>query len=174
RNFFSIILLIFLISCSAPNSPSPSFNKFLYSKSSMTKQLQSLDANFKVILLYSGMDGTNFKRISSLNLSNKPVIIGLSLAHNDSPYFVDLLKNANTMPIGKKLFAKNSGIYRDPKMNVEQIELNNISSITVKTYIAGLGFTNNDLIYKRTSIFRKDKEYMQVIEYILPSIHNWI
>lgn len=174
KQLFLVILLAFLISCANNNSPPQSFNEFLYNQSSMTKQLNSLDDSLQVIILYSGMDGNNFKRISSLNLRNKPVIVGLSFAKSGNPYFVDLLKNADTTPIGKVLFAKDSGVARDPNMEVEQVYLSYISEKRVRTYIASLGYTDNDIIYKRTSIFRKDQQNMQVIEYILPSIHYWI
>lgn len=169
-----IIALSLLVSCAETNPSPQSFNEFLYNQSSMTKQLESLDDSLKVTLLYSGTDGSNFKRISSLNLRNKPVIVGLSQAKTGNPYFVELLQSADTKPIGKVLFAPDSGVIRDPNMTVEQVYLNYISDHTVQTYIASLGYSNNDVIYKRTSIFRKDKQYMQVIEYILPSIHYWI
>lgn len=174
KKAFLISLFVLLVSCAVSNVPPQSLNAFLYNKASMTEQLKHLDKDFKVILLYSGMEGSNFKRISSLNLSGKPVLVGLSLAKTGSPYFVDLLKNADTTPIGKILFAKDSGVSRDPNMEVEQVYLNYISDSTAKAYISSLGYTNSDVIYKRTSIFRKGEESMQLIEYILPSIHNWI
>lgn len=169
-----IVLSVYLISCASSSPPPKTFNEFLYNQSSMTKQLESLDSNFRVFLLYSGIEGNNYKRISSLNLSNKPVIVGVSQTSTGSPYFFSLLKKAETAPLGKSLFAKDSGVTRDPNMKVDQVYLNYISDDTVKNYIAGLGYTNNDVIYKRMSIFHKDKQSMQVDEYILPSIHNWI
>lgn len=174
KQMFFIILSVYLISCASTNPPPKSFNEFLYNQSSMTKQLESLDNNFRVFLLYSGIEGNNYKRISSLNLSNKPVVVGLSQANTGSPYFFSLLKKAETTPLGKSLFAKDSGVTRDPDMKVDQVYLDYISDSVVKDYIAGLGYTNNDVIYKRTSMFRKDKQYMQLDEYILPSIHYWI
>lgn len=169
------ITLYLLASCADTHLPPPqTFNDFLYNQSSMTKQLLSLDNSLKVTLLFSGMDGSTFKRISSLSLKNKPVIIALSQARIGNPYFINLLQNANTTPIGKILFAGDSGVFRDPNMEVEQVYLDFISDHTVKTAIAGLGYTNRDIFYKRTSIFRKDKQSMQVVEYILPSIHYWI
>lgn len=170
-------LLLFttiLVSCADPTPPPQTFNQFLYNKSSMTKQLESLDNNLTVLILYSGMQDNVFKRITSLNLSNRPVIIGLSQAQTGSPDFVDILKHADTTPIGKILFAPKSGISRDPDMQVEQVYLKYIADKTVKNYMTGLGYTDNDIIYKRTSIFRKDKQTLQVIEYILPSIHAWL
>ncbi|MCC2624581.1 MAG: hypothetical protein K0R14_454 [Burkholderiales bacterium] len=174
NKFFLIILTTYLISCASSNPPPKTFNQFLYNQSSMTKQLESLDNNFQVIVLNSGMAGDDYKRIVSLTLSNIPVIVAISQAKTGSPYFVDLLKNADTKPIGKILFARNSGVIRDLGMKVDQIYLNHIGDNTVRNYIASLGYTNKDVIYKRTSIFRKKAQYMQLDEYVLPSIHIYL
>ncbi|NNM60311.1 MAG: hypothetical protein HKM04_10930 [Legionellales bacterium] len=170
------VIIFFLVACADRNPPPPpTFSQFLYSQTSMTKQLEDLNSKLTVEILYSKMEGhRNFDRIVSLKLQNKPVIVGVSQANRDNPYFVDLLKDASTKPIGKILFSKDSGVTRDPNMRVEKINLSAISDVIVRTYMMNLGYSNQDVIYKRTSIFHKDKESMQVIEYVLPSIHNWL
>ncbi len=174
KQLFLLILTIYLISCASSNPPPKTFNQFLYNQASMTKQLESLDNNFKVVVLNSAMVDSTYKRIVSLNLSNIPVLVAISQAKTSSPYFVDLLKNADTKPIGKVLFAKNSGVIRDLGMKVDQVHLSYITDKTLRNYIASLGYTDKDVIYKRTSIFRKEAQFMQLDEYVLPSIHTFL
>lgn len=135
----------------------------------MTRQLKCL-GTMQVSILYAKMEDNNFRRISSLNVENKPVVVAMAVANRASPYFVKMLENAGTTPLGKVLFATDSKIAREPTMEVEPLYLDDIDSYTIRNYIASLAYTKHDIFYKRTSVFRKGKQYMQLIEYILPSL----
>jgi chorismate-pyruvate lyase len=133
KQIFLFFLALFLFACADTSPPPLTMGQFLYTQTSMTKQLESLDNNLTVRVLYSGMeDSRNFKRVVSLSLKNKPVIIGVSQANIGSPYFVDLLKNSAAKPIGKILFAKDSEVKRDRNMQVEEVNLGYISDKLTK------------------------------------------
>jgi chorismate-pyruvate lyase len=152
----------------------PTINQLLQNRQSMTRQLENIDADLDVDILYTGMQAKKFKRIVSLRLNDEPILIGVSQARKTSPYFVKILKNAYTTSIGKALFAKNSQIKRDANMRVMTVHLSAIKDIAVRNYIAGLGYDYNTHIYKRISTFRYKKQSMQLIEYILPSINQFV
>lgn len=156
-----------------PADNKPTINQLLDNKQSMTGQLEDLDSDLTVDVLYSGVENKKFERIVSLNLADEPVLIGVSQARQSSPYFVNILKNANTTPIGMVLFAPNSQIRRDD-MQVETIHLSSIKDIIVKEYLSELGYNYDTHIYKRVSTFRYKKQSMQLIEYILPSINQFL
>jgi len=172
RKLLILIISGILISCSTTSSRT-TLKQVLYDKGSMTKQLESLDGRLGVEVLYSAMDETNYIRIASLKLRNTPVLIGISKASEDSPYFMNVLQNANVTPIGKVLFAKDSKVTRDKKMHVESIHLSQIKNLIVRTYLMRLGYIDEDVIYQRTSIFHYENQSMQLVEYILPSIRQF-
>lgn len=170
------VIVLFVCSCFlfACTAEKPTLDQLLHNKQSMTKQLESLNADLKVDVIHSEFKDNKFERVVSLKLKNNPVLIGVSEAHVSSPYFVSILKNADTLPIGKILFAKGSQVKRDKNMQIANIYSPAITDVVVKNCISKLGYDDHVIIYKRTSVFRYKNQKMQLTEYILPAINQFL
>jgi chorismate-pyruvate lyase len=140
----------------------------------MTKTLKSLDNNLSVEILKTGVQGDNYVRIIALKLSNTPVIAAISQTNLQNKLFKDIIANADTTPIGTKLFTPNSSIKRRDDMLIRKIKLSSIKNPVVTAYLSKLGYTDNDLIIERYSIFYYQQQTLDLIEYILPSIDKFV
>lgn len=167
-----LIALFFCVGCSTNNTPT--LNQIIYNKASMTTSLKSLNPDFKVQLLKTGVQGSNYVRVSSLKLANIPVIAAISQTDLKNKTFVTLLANADTQPIGKMLFSPNSKFKRNSQMTVINTTVNSISNPVIKNYLKSIGYDDSQAIIERKSQFLYNSETMDLIEYILPSIKQFI
>lgn len=180
-----IFVSLLIVSCANFNSAPPASPKqpqaetqpktledFINNKDSMTKALQSLSPNFTVELLKNGIISNNYVRISSLKLDNTPVIVAIVSTNVTNSTFVTILRNANTTPIGKMLFAKDSGITRsDMKVNIMIVQ--DVKNEIAHSYLNKIGYTDKTHIVARDSVFTHDKETLNITEYVLPSMTKY-
>lgn len=181
----SFIFLGFLVvgcanfnsAAAAPKQPQAeaqpkTLEELINNKGSMTKALLSLSPNFTVELLKNGIISNNYVRVSSLKLDNNPVITAVVSTNVTDSTFVTILRNANTTPIGKMLFAKDSGITRsDMKVNVMIVQ--DIKNEVAHTYLNKIGYTDKTHIVARDSVFTHGKETLDITEYVLPSMTKY-
>ena len=167
---FSIICLS-IISCSTNK---PTFDQLINNKDSMTKSLKGLNQNLSIEVLKTGRQSQNYVRISSLKLDNTPVIVAISKTKITNKWFCLLLVNANSSPIGNKLFAPDSEVKRG-KMIITKIYIEDIKDPVIIKYLNKLGsHLKEPFIIMRKSSFYYHEEDMDLIEYILPSINQFI
>lgn len=153
-------------------------NALIYNPQSMTKSLKKLNPNLTVTVLDSGIQKHNdkqyYERNIALNLENIPILVATSQTTTYNKMFLDILQNSGTKPIGEKLFAASSSIKRNPVMDISKISIADIDNNILYKYLLNLGYHKNDLIIMRKSYFDYNKETMQLIEYILPTINKFI
>lgn len=134
----------------------------------MTKQLESLGHKLTVDLIYDGFLAEDFCRNSILKLDQQPVVAASSIALKNNPFFIELLQKANSIPIGKFLFAENSMVLRD-KITTKFI--NNISHLPQSLVIfLRNNYTQKQSFWQRTSRFIYQEQEMHLIEIILPGL----
>ena len=147
----------------------------IHNKLSMTASLKKLNNNFSVHELYSGIESDMYKRFVTLKLESTPVIVAVSSTYHNNKKFYDILANSKNNSIGSRLFAPNSGITRNPNMLISTVTVSEVDSKILKEHLLELGYKENQKIIKRTSIFLYENiESMQLTEYLLPSIMNFI
>lgn len=178
-----IFISLLIVSCANFNSTTASpkqqveaqpktLEDLINNKGSMTKALESLSSNFTVELLKNGIISNNYVRISSLKLDNTPVIAAVVSTNVTNSTFVTILRNANTTPIGKMLFAKDSGITRsDMKVNVMIVQ--DVKNEIAHAYLNKIGYADKTHIVARDSVFTHDKETLDITEYVLPSMTKY-
>ena len=176
-----VLLLSLLIfsGCSTQNTRGsseqlkPTLEQVVYNNASMTKTLKSLDNNLSVQILKTGVQGNNYVRIIALKLSDTPVIAAISQTNLKNKMFKDIIANADTTPIGVKLFAPDSPIKRRNDMQISQIKISAIPNSVIRSYLYSLNYTESDTITQRYSQFYYQKQTLDLIEYILPSISKF-
>ncbi len=173
-HLIKLFLLSFLILCSCSTTNKPTIEQFVNNPASMTKALKSLDNDLTVKILKTGVQQLNYVRIIALKLSGTPVIVAISQTNLKNKTFKNIIANADVTPIGTKLFAPNSLIKRKAGMEINQTSIASIKNSTIQNYILGLGYTKDDNIIMRTSQFYYQKEDLDLVEYILPSINNFL
>jgi len=149
----------------------PEFEELLNSCGSMTRQLEDLGHKLSVTLLAECSENNNFRRYTTLNLNNTPVVVACSQTLIKNQFFYNLLKNASTTPIGKFLFSNNQ---------VRRLENMKIELVNQKHFQQHKIIINNIILHKyrldqtfwqRTSIFRHSKnEQFELIEILLPEL----
>lgn len=175
-----ILSLLIFSGCSTHNNTrvnsetlKPTLEQVVYNNASMTKTLKTLDNNLSVQILKTGVQGNNYVRITSLKLSDTPVIAAISQTNLKNTMFKDIIANADVTPIGVKLFAPDSKIKRRDDMQITQIKVRAITNPVIRNYLYSLSYTDNDTITQRYSEFYYKYQTMDLIEYILPSISNF-
>ncbi|MBY0379888.1 MAG: hypothetical protein K2P99_05750 [Burkholderiales bacterium] len=164
-----------LLHASKDYTQNPQVIAIIKNKLSMTTSLKKLNNNFSVHELYSGTQRNIYIRFVTLKLESTPVIVAVSSTYHNNHIFYDILTHSNNSPIGSKLFALNSGITRNPNMLISIVCVSKIDSKTLQQYLSELGYKPNQKIIQRTSIFLyKNTESMQLTEYILPAIVDFI
>ena len=183
-NFLKVVFLFLfflqLTNCAAfksydkpsQNQQPQTLEELINNRGSMTEALQSLKHTFSVELIKNGIISNDYVRISSLKLDNTPVITAVVSTNVSNATFVSILRNANTTPIGKILFAKNSGVTRG-NMKIDVMTVNDIDNTIAKAYINKIGYDNKTHIVARSSQFLHDKEVLIVTEYVLPSMTKY-
>lgn len=143
---------------------------------SMTLYLKKLNSQFKVQELYNGIERGEYRRFVAISLDNTPVIVAISSTTPNNQVFYNILANSKNNSIGTKLFAHNSGIKRNPNMQIQTITVDNINGNILKNYLLKLGFSKNQPILMRISIFTTNNknEQMHLTEFLLPSIVKFI
>ena len=169
----TLLSLLTLGACTTAQSPKPNLEQLVSNQASMTKTLKSLDPDLSVQILKTGVQNDKYVRIIALKLSGTPVIAAISQTNLKNPLFKDIIANADVTPIGVKLFAPNSPIKRNADMQISKVELSSIKNPILHDYIASLGYTGKDAIIKRYSQFYYQKQTLDLIEYILPSINQF-
>lgn len=182
KKIFVTILALVLVSCAAfkstpPTKPQSSkqpqtLEELINNRGSMTTALQSLSPNFTVELLKNGIISNDYVRVSSLKLDNTPVIEAIVSTNVSNSTFVTILRNANTTPIGKMLFAKDSGITRND-MKVSVMTVQDIKNQIAHDYLNKIGYSDKTHIVARNSVFMHDKETLEITEYVLPSMTKY-
>src|SRR6185437_4361315 len=139
----------------------------VYDPGSTTKAFKYLTDNYTLEILFSGFDGELFKRTIVIKLDDIPVMIATSETKVSNDLFLDILQNAQTTPIGVKLFSPKLGIKRGD-MIVTQRNIAAIDDILISNYMKALGMDKE--FYFRTSTFTYDTQTMELKEYILPGL----
>ncbi len=140
---------------------------------SMTKLLKNISNNLSIELLYNQIQHDVFYRNIALKLDDNLIMLATSSASISSIKFFNLLKNANTTPIGEVLFAKQSTIIRSRDMQITTMQLSEISNPKFYDYLNNLNYIDNTIIIKRESVFidtTNNDDKMYLFEYILPTI----
>lgn len=147
--------------------------EFLSDPGSATLSFKQLapQANYGLEVLYQQLDDFGLMRMVKISIDDLPVLLGFSQANLSAPTFVDILNNSGVIPIGVKLFAKDSGIIRKT-LQIDQIKLDKVSNNLIKEQLINQGYDEDLLIYVRTSIFAKDHEVMTLVEYALPGLQE--
>lgn len=148
----------------------PEFDELLNSCGSMTKQLEALGGHLSVKLLHEGIEENCFRRYTILSLNEIPVIAACSSTTLTSNFFIDVLKNARTTPIGKFLFAT-PAVIRDEVL----ISLAPQADI-IKPYLKEFVQTNYSIesaFWQRKSYFHYKQQAMELIEIILPELESF-
>lgn len=149
----------------------PEFEELLNSCGSMTKQLESLHASLSVALINEGVVVNKFYRHTLLSLNQTNVVAACSLTTIQNSFFVKLLQNANNIPIGKFLFAKNSSVKRT-QIEIKLVDITQISDTTLRKFLIQ-NYTNNQQFWQRHSIFQYQNEQMELIEIMLPELEHF-
>ncbi|MCE2706265.1 MAG: hypothetical protein LW807_04240 [Proteobacteria bacterium] len=149
-------------------------NTIVHNPQSMTNSLKKLDHNFKVSLIYNGVENANYTRFVALELESTPVIVAISSTKLSNRTFLNILSQAHNNSIGTQLFAKNSKIKRDPNMQINNIIISQIQSKIVYDYLNNIGYKSDQTIIERISSFYYKNEDMQLTEYILPKIKDFL
>ena len=167
--------LILFSGCSASSQPTkPSLDQLVQNSGSMTKTLNLLDPHLSVQILKTGVQGSNYVRITALKIADTPVIAAISQTNLHNKIFKAIVANANVTPIGTKLFAPNTLIKRRGNMQVNPIKLSSIKNSIIVQYLSSLGYTDTDIIIQRSSQFYYQKQTLDLVEYILPSINQFL
>lgn len=140
----------------------------VYDPGSTTKAFKFLGTSYNLEILFSDFEGEMFKRAIIIKLDNIPVMVAISKTHISSELFLNILQNAQTTPIGVRLFAPKSGITRG-LMEVQKIDIAAIDDEIATGYINALGMSGE--LYFRTSTFTANgTQTMNLTEYILPGL----
>lgn len=151
----------------------PEFEELLNSCGSMTKQLEALGRHLSVTLLYEGIVANQFYRYITLNLNQIPVVLACSNALLEHDFFVKLLQNANTTPIGKFLFANGSTVTRNSNMELDLIHSTIINDPRLQDYFQQHKYQPEQLFWQRKSIFYCQNQQLNLIEIILPELEEF-
>lgn len=159
-------------------------DRLIYNPKSMTSMLNLLGNDLRVYVLRNQIICKHqkyyYQRNVVIKLDNIPIILATSLTALSNKTFVNILKNANSNPIGYQLFATNSNIKRSPMMCICKIyNTKKIGSYIFENYLSNIKLDKLDAltveyIVKRKSYFNLKRESMQLTEYILPTIKQFI
>lgn len=149
----------------------PEFEELLNSCGSMTKQLENLGHTLNVDVLHEGIENDCFRRYTILKLNTTPVVIACSSTMISNSFFTNLLKNANTTPIGKFLFAPNSQVQR-AQIDIQQIAINDIRQPHLQDF-AQQKYQYQQHLWQRNSLFTCHHEIMELCEIILPELDKF-
>lgn len=139
----------------------------------MTKQLEDLGQKLSIKLIKEGIEDNHFRRYTTLNLNNREVVAACSSVRLTYPFFTDILKNANTIPIGKFLFAPGSIVRRRNDMCLELIAKSQIKPQLLQDILTGLRYRDDQAFWQRTSVFEFQNETLDLIEIILPELDSF-
>lgn len=148
------------------------FEELLNSCGSMTKQLEDLGQLLKVELLHEGIEDNYFRRYSLLRLNQRAVVIACSSADIHAEFFSTLLKNANTTPIGKFLFASQSQVHRNPEMQIELVTIKQIHEPHLQNYLRQ-HYQACQEFWQRKSEFNYREQRLNLIEILLPEFTDF-
>lgn len=139
----------------------------VYDPGSTTRAFKVLSTDYKLEVLFSDFESDSFKRTIVISLDSVPVMVASSITNQESPIFLDILQNSQSIPIGVRLFAPDSGISRG-EMKVTPVELYDIDDRFVVSYIQSLEIDKD--LYYRESTFKHGTQLMQLKEYVLPGL----
>jgi chorismate-pyruvate lyase len=148
------------------------FEELLNSCGSMTKQLEDLGQTLRVELLHEGIEDNYFRRYSLLHLNQRAVVIACSSADVNAEFFSALLKNANTTPIGKFLFAPHSLVQRKPEMQIELVKISQINEPHLQNYLRQ-HYQACQEFWQRKSEFNYHEQRLNLIEILLPEFTDF-
>jgi chorismate-pyruvate lyase len=151
----------------------PEFEELLNSCGSMTKQLEALGHKLSVTLVYEGIENDRFCRYVTLNLNQKPVVVACSSSKLQNHFFVNLLKKANTVPIGKFLFASGSMVQRIEKMELELVSPDKIKNTLLISLLNTRNYQTKQIFWQRSSTFEYMDETLSLVEIILPELDKF-
>lgn len=153
-------------------------NALINNPQSMTKLLEKINPNLTVSVLSNDIQIHNnqqyYERNIALNLEHTPVLVATSSTALSNSMFLNILQSSGTTPIGNTIFATKSLIKRNPEMHINKIHIYIINNVVLRNYLLDLGYHKNDMVIMRQSCFCYNKETMQLIEYILPTINKFI
>jgi chorismate-pyruvate lyase len=148
------------------------FEELLNSCGSMTKQLEDLGQQLRVELLHEGIEDNYFRRYSLLHLNQRAVVIACSSTDVSAEFFSALLKNANTTPIGKFLFASQSQVQRNPEMQIELVTIKQVHEPHLQDYLRQHYQTDQEF-WQRKSEFNYRDQRLNLIEILLPEFTDF-
>ncbi len=140
-------------------------NEFINDYGSATANFKKLSSDYSLELLNLSKNFKTVERLIKVSVAKQVVMFGLSITDESNSSFVDLLTNSGGIPIGIRLFEKDS-LFKRQSMKVIKITKNQIDNLQILNYI------NDDLkeIYYRESVFVKGEESMLLKEYFLPNL----
>lgn len=141
----------------------------VYDPGSTTKAFKGISSDYKLELLFSDFDQNIYKRAIIIKLDDIPVMLAVSETNELNDKFLEILQNAQTRPIGEKLFAAKSGIKRGV-MTVDPVTVDDIEDSLALDYIHALGVENG--IFFRKSTFFAGAQTMDLKEYVLPGLKH--
>lgn len=142
--------------------------EFLLDPGSSTEHFSKLACDYAIEVLKSAESDGYFERVVAIYLGKVPCMVAISRTLTADLIFLDILQNAGKIPIGRKLFAVDSGITRT-NLDVETIAKSAIKDITVTNFIERIELSVAEL-YIRTSDFIYQDQKMHLDEYILPGL----
>ncbi len=145
------------------------FEELLNSCGSMTKQLESLGHKLQVTLLQEGFESGFWVRYTILSLNQQAVVIACSKAKREDMFFCSLLQQANTQPIGKFLFAADSEVKRQPKMQIKLVNYQQIAKNNLQYYLQN-NYKSNQSFWLRESCFEFKNQKLYLQEILLPEL----
>ena len=139
--------------------------EFISCYGSATANLKMLSSDYSLDLLALTTNLGILERLVKVTVNQKVIMYGLSTTNIVNKSFVELLTDCGNIPIGVKLFGKNS-LFKRKSMIVKNITRSNIDNLNIISLI------NEDIknIYYRESIFIKNDEQMLLKEYFLPDL----
>ncbi len=149
------------------------FIEFLYDPGSSTILLKSLPFSYSLEVLIDPYLADLVKRNVVIALNQQPVILALSYTMPENQFFANLLLMAKNSPIGERLFAAGSEVMRS-EVQVERCQVSTVEEKILATCLMRHGFKLGDEIYRRKSHFNYQHERMDLVEYILPVLENFL
>lgn len=140
----------------------------------MTAQLENLGQQLTISLIHEEVSQQQFQRLITLNLNDIAVVAAFSYTGLNQRFFSQLLRNANTTPIGKFLFANPSKAKRLDNMQIKQAKLQQIQTIKLQEMLLASGYTPEQLFWQRSSIFSYQDEQLHLQEILLPELAKFI
>ena len=142
--------------------------EFLRDPGSSTGYFNQLTGDYKLEILHHGINGDTFERVIAIYLDKIPCMLAISRTKLEFPLFLDILQNAKQIPIGTRLFAKDSGITRT-NLQISKIITKDVHKLEILDFIHKMNYICDEL-YLRKSDFVFQEQIMHLDEYALPGL----